>query len=142
MGRTNAQNGQGHGFTRLTSNKYFADVVGVTRQDVLELPEPVYDKLDTDGFLMQRVRVTAAADESLGQYSGALTDVAASADIAHGARIPAIRELFDEHEPVRSVCITFADDDTALSVEAMGFATVQDGAGVTAYFDRLDDFGD
>ncbi len=133
----------GTGFTRLTSNKYLADVSGVARQDALELPEPVYDRLDRDNFLMERVRMAPPDRETLGQFSGQLVTVSPADDLSWGARIPVLHQVDQgvEELPTQraSVCITFADDDTPLSVEATGFHRIKDHDGFSLYTDILGD---
>lgn len=140
------------GFTQIMGNKYVAQVAGISEGDVLELPQSLYDKLDKDnGYLMDRARISVPSDETLGQFSGELTAVQPAA-MNWGVRIPktlketqerVIQNSVDhavlrKNKTPKDVVVTFADEETAVSLEAMGFRKQSDGAGFSSYRDFLD----
>lgn len=127
------------GFVKLAGNKYLVRVAGFSTNGTLEMPENVYDELDgEEDFFMKRARVAIPAEETLGQFSGQLTELAAVDNLPWGTRVPGIQELASQRHRLTEICITFADDDTPMSAEATGFKKVDRGAGFTTYHDSLD----
>lgn len=126
------------GFVKLTRNKYLAGVAGFSDNGRLELPSRVYDMLDDgEGYVMERARIALPDDETLGQFSGKLTELAAADNLSWGTYVPGIDELARQRHRLSQVCITFADDDTPVSLEAAGFKKVDDGSGFATFRDFL-----
>lgn len=149
------------GFEKLSGNKYMAPITGIvsTQQTGQELgsvgiPESVFQMLEGEGHLMDRVAVAKMGEETLGQYSGKparvesveglygaiVPDYAATAtdkfSIQGGNGIYQVDEW--EEEPAR-VCITFPDDDTPMSLQALEYQKIGEDDVAAAYHDRRDD---
>lgn len=144
------------GFQKLRDRKYLAPVAGVSGEGKLEIPDVPYGIFDADeGYHVERARVANADDETLGMYSGVLTDTRSTTDIEWGVNVPPYQELVnetqrllgsdvhgnyaveeDEEEP-SYVVVTFADD-RQLTMRSMGYEPVTQGDGVTVWRDILD----
>lgn len=150
----------GSGFVRLTGNKYIAPVSGFSDDGDLEIPDRVYGVLDTEtDYFLDHARVANTDEETMGLYSGIMTSLEPSKDIVQGVHVPQHEELLETKEAViddgngeyavvqaaenpEQVVITFADPDTPMSPQSMGYEQVSAADGVSAYVDRLsDDYG-
>lgn len=129
------------GFEKLRDRKYIAPVAGVSEEGALEIPDVPYGIIDLDeGYHVERARVANAEDETMGMYSGIITDTQPTRDIEWGVYIPPYQELMEdirEHEGQPYVVLTFADD-RELTMQSMGYELQGKGGGVTAWRDVLD----
>lgn len=150
------------GFVKLSGNKYMAPIAGIAPtqpQDDqvgrLGIPDTIVNRLEHEGYLMERARVAKLEEETLGQYTGKPASIEVVDELDYGAIVPDYAATADtrskvygrdgaymvqeqEEEP-DTVCITFANDDTPTSYEAVGFKKIAERDGVALLKDILDD---
>ncbi len=151
------------GFEKLSGNKYMAPIRAImpTQQTggdqigTLGLPDGIIDLLEEEGYLMDRAHVSPMHDEDFGQYNGFPTRIEPVDGLEYGVMVPdyaatateqinvhsgdGIHLIEEQEQEPRRVCITFADDDVPLSLDALEYQKVGDGDGVAGYWDRRND---
>jgi hypothetical protein len=163
MGSVPYRPGSQAGFEKLSGNKYMAPIHAIMptqphqddRLGTLGLPESIMQLLEDEGYLRDRARIAPMEEETLGQYNGVPARIETVDGLEYGVVVPdyaatATEEVTihgrngaylieeDEREP-RKVCITFADDDIPLSLDALEYEKLGEDDGFSGYWDRRDE---
>lgn len=151
------------GFAKLSGNKYMAPITAIMPTSpagddelgTVGIPDSVVELLEQEGFLLERARVAPMHEEQLGQYSGVPARVESVDGLDYGAIVPDYAAtptddvsvygsdgayfIEEAEEEPRNVCITFADDDTPPSLDALEYQKLGEDTGIAAYWDRRDE---